>query len=838
MTRTQVAVFTAVMLVAVSTATTALGQQTPAERWPQILDPLQSTADAWYLRDLDANPGSLGMFSGWELDFLHTTAERGRSAALPGMDGQRVLLGGRLGSGRRVGLSLAGRFEHLHAPLIDGGNIWTGGFGTAISFGRLGALGLSWRWLRGDAWDHRSDGSLGLLLRPTRWMSLGASFNHINRPRWAGQVLERTVRTGLAFRPLSNPLLSLGADWEGDLYLKSHHLLGRLRIAPVDGLAFTAGFTAAHEEGDWAFGGAASMSFMPGIRKARVHGGAFFDQNGYGGFQAGFSVRSTEEPTVAASRLTFVELALTGGLPERPRSGLFQSPGTSLLDFRLKLRSLARDRYVAGILLKITNFSGGFTQAQEIARSIADLRAHGKKVYVYLEDARNRAVYIAAHGDHIILNPSTLVRMMGIHLVRRFYEDTLAALGIEVQVVRFDEFKSALDGFVQRESREVVRVAARARMDTMYDQFAGDIAAMRARPVEDVKGWIDAAPMAPRRAKELGIVDAIGGRGDLHKMIRTREGAGVRFARRYPSRSRQDLRWGSNPRVAVILLEGIMVTGASRTIPLIGMRFSGSDSVGAALDRAAADSTIDGILLRIQSPGGLALAAEILNRKVIAAAKRKPLVVSVGSVAASGGYYVAAGAPRIFIMPGSVTGSIGVIYGKPVVSGLLDLLKIGREHTVRGSHADLESLDRRLSDAEIDHMRRELGELYQLFKDRVTKGRKMAPKRVHELAGGRVWMGSKALESGLADQDGGILEALDYLLARIGDKRSYPPELVYLPRSSLLGALLSSVGLASAAGGDAGSIDEIQELLLLIAQPGIWTLDTTGWETELLDINR
>ena len=829
MTRTNFAI-SAVMLAAVSTAATAQVQQTSAERWPQILDPLQSAADAWYLRDLDANPGSLGMFQGWELDFLHSTAARGRSAALPGLDGQRVLLGGRLGAGRSLGLALAGRFEHLHDPLKGGGHLWTGGFGTALSFGRIGALGLSWRWLRGDSWDHRSDGSLGLVVRPTRWMSLGTAIHHLNRPRWAGQVLERSARVGLAFRPLSSPLLSIGGDWEGDLaHGNTRQVLGRVRIAPVDGLAFTAGFTAAREDGDWAFGGAASMSFMPGIRQGRVHGGAFFDQNGYGGFQAGLSLRSTEEPTVAGSRGTFVEVALTGGLPERPASVLFKAPGMSLLDLRLKLRSLARDRYVAGILLKITNFSGGFTQAQEIARSVADLRAHGKKVYVYLEDARNRAVYIAAHGDHIILNPSTVVRMMGIHLVRRFYKDAMAALGIEAQVVRFEEYKSAADGYVQQESREVVRVATRARLDTMYEQFAGDIAAMRARPIEEVKGWIDAAPMGPRRAKELGIVDAIGGRGDLHKLIRTREGARVRFTKRFPTVPRQDLRWGSNPRLAVILLEGFMVTGVSRTIPLIGMRFSGSDTVGAALDQAAADPTIDGILFRIQSPGGLALAAEILNRKVIAAAKLKPLVVSVGSVAASGGYYAAAGAPRIFIMPGSVTGSIGVVYGKPVVSGLLDLLKIRREHTVRGKHADLDSLDRRLSDAELEHMRRELGEIYQLFMDRVAEGRKMTRERVRELARGRVWMGSDALESGLADQDGGILEALEYLLARIRDRRAYPPELVYLPRGTLMGAILRGAGLASAGAGDAASIDEIRELLLLIAQPGIWTLDTTGW---------
>ncbi len=176
---------------------------------------------------------------------------------------------------------------------------------------------------------------------------------------------------------------------------------------------------------------------------------------------------------------------------------MFQPRSPSLLDLRLRLRSIARDRTIAGVLLKITNFSGGFTQAQEISRSIADLRSHGKKVYVYLEDARNRAVYIAAHGDHVILNPATLVRMYGLHLVRRFYKDTMDMLGIGMQVIRFEEYKSAVDGYALRESRQVMRIDEAQRMDALYDIFTGDIAAMRARPVEDVRGWVDLAPLAP-----------------------------------------------------------------------------------------------------------------------------------------------------------------------------------------------------------------------------------------------------------------------------------------------------------------------------------------------------
>lgn len=829
------------LLLCLLDASTAAAQaeRTPAHRWPQLLDPLQSASDAIYLRDLDSNPAALGLFRGWELDFLHTTAAPDRSAALPGMDGQRVLLGGSLGSGKGIGLALAGRFEHLYDPAGDGADIWVGGLGTALSFGRLASLGLSWRWLRGDAWNHREDGSLGLAIRPTRWISLGAAIHHLNRPRWAGQILERTARFGLSFRPLESPMLSFGADWEG--YLddgETRQILARIRVAPVDGLAVTAGFTAAQEGAGWAYGGAASLSIMPGIRLGRIHGGAFFDQRGYGGFQAGLSLRTTEEPTVTTpSRRIFVEVALSSGLPERPREVLFKAPSPSLLDLRLRLRALARDRTVAGVLMKITNFSGGFTQAQEIARSISDLRARGKKVYVYLEDARNRAVYIAAHGDHVIMNPSTLVRMVGLHLVRRFYKDTLDMLGIEAQVIRFEEYKSAADGYVQRESRPVMREVEAARMDAVYDQFAGDIAAMRARPIEEVRGWVDLAPLSPEKARELGVVDAVAGRDELHDLVRAREGKRIRFTYRHPRMPVQDQRWGRNPRIAVILLEGFMVTGGSKTIPLIGMRFSGAETVGAALDSAAADPRIDGILFRVQSPGGLALAAEILNRKVRAAAKRKPLVVSIGSYAASGGYYAAAPAPRIFILPGSITGSIGVVYGKPVISGLLDLLKIRREHSVRGKHADLESLDRRLSDEELAHVREQLGALYELFMERVAEGRKMKPERVRSLAQGRVWLGAEALKNGLADQDGGVLEALEYLLDQVGDRRAHPPELVYLPRTSLLAAILGGVGLAAGPTGEETSLDDVRDLLLLLARPATWMVDGDLWETELLDIN-
>ena len=536
-------------------------------------------------------------------------------------------------------------------------------------------------------------------------------------------------------------------------------------------------------------------------------------------------------------RRFFVEVALTGGLPERPREVLFQPRTPSLLDLRLRLRALARDRTVAGILMKITRFSGDFTQAQELARSIADLRAHGKKVYVYLEDAGNRAIYIAAHGDHVILNPGLLVRMNGIHLVRRFYKDTMEMLGIEAQVIRFEEYKSAADGYVQRESRPIVREVQAARMDAIYHQFTGDIAAMRARTEEEVRGWVDMAPMSPQTARDLGIVDAIAGREELHDLVRDREGARIRFTKKFPAMPRQDLRWGRRPRVAVIVLDGFMITGTSRTIPLVGMRFSGSDTVGAALDQAGADPRIDGILFRIQSPGGVALAAEILNRKVRAAAEKKPLVVSVGSYAASGGYYAAAPAPRIFILPGSITGSIGVVYGKPIVSGLLDLLKIRREHSTRGRHADLESLDRRLSDDEMAHVREQLGALYELFMNRVAEGRKMKPEQVRQLAKGRVWLGSEAVENGLADQEGGILEALEYLSEHIDTGHAWPPELTYLPGTSLMGALLGGMGLAAGPAGSEMSLDDVRDLLIFLARPATWMVDGDLWETELLDIN-
>ena len=826
-------------MLMISGGAVAQTERAPADRWPQILDPLQSAADAWYLRDVDANPGSLGLFRGWELDFLHTTAARGRSPALPGLEGQRLLLGGSFGSGKGLGLSLSGRFEHLLDPSSGGGNIWVGGLGTALSFGRVVSLGLTWRWLEGEAWRGEEDGSLGLALRPTRWLSLGAAINHLNRPRWAGHLLERTARVGVAFRPLSSPVLSLGADWEGFLDDgDTRQVMAKVRVLPVDGLAISAGFTAAQEGTDWAYGGAASISFMPGIRTGRIHGGAFFDDRGYGGFQAGFSLRTTEEPTFTTpKRRIFVDVALTSGLPEKPRGGLFQPKSSSLLGLRLRLRSIARDRTVAGVLFKITNFSGGFTQAQELSRSISDLRSHGKKVYVYLEDARNRAVYIAAHGDHVILNPATLVRMYGLHLVRSFYRDTLDMLGIKMQVIRFEEYKSAVDGFALSESREVARQDDAERMDSLYDQFTGDIASMRARPVEEVHGWVDLAPLAPSKARELGIVDTVAGREEIYDLIRTREGKRIRFTKRFPSKPVQDLRWGRNPRIAVILLEGFMVAGVSKTIPLLGMRFSGADTIGAALDQAAADPSIDGILFRVQSPGGVALAAEILNRKVLAASKKKPLVVSIGAVAASGGYYAAAPASRIFILPGSITGSIGVVFGKPVISGLLDLLRVNREHSVRGAHADLESLDRTLSDEELAHVGEQLGALYSLFMDRVAEGRGMKPERVRELAKGRIWLGAEALENGLADQDGGILEALDYLLGQIGADHPYPPDLVYLPKTSFVGRLMGGIGLASAAQDAATGLEDVRDLLILLARPAAWMVDGDLWTTELLDIN-
>lgn len=514
----------------------------------------------------------------------------------------------------------------------------------------------------------------------------------------------------------------------------------------------------------------------------------------------------------------FVWIPVSGALPEfePSRRGLLRrrlDPRTlapSLESIRARLDRILADGRVRGVILRVENLDAGWATLEELRAELQRFRAEGKRVSTYLVDPDTRSYYLASAADEIFASPLSTLNVVGLRARVNFLKDALGRLGIETEVLAVSPYKSAADPIARsdftRESREQVE----RLLDRRFDEVVDAISAGRDMPAEQVRALIDGAPYPAAEATEKKLLDGAlyedeltGRLSEGEKPAKLAEWKAASKALRVPYRRR--------PRkvVGLVGVEGAVVRGKSRKLPvplpLVGRDQAGSDSVVAALRVAEKSKRVGAVLLHVDSPGGDALASDLIWREVERIRAKKPVVVLMGNAAASGGYYVSAAASRIIARKNTVTGSIGVILARPVAAGLLERLKVNPVVVERGLHANLLDLRRRPTPDELNVLRDQLRNFYDEFKDRVVSGRGLQPDALEEIAGGRVWTGVEALQLGLVDETGGFRAALDKarelagisdeahgVLARIsppGGARPAPGEPVQETVDAVLGAL-------------------------------------------------
>ena len=308
-----------------------------------------------------------------------------------------------------------------------------------------------------------------------------------------------------------------------------------------------------------------------------------------------------------------------------------------------------------------------------------------------------------------------------------------------------------------------------ALLDDVFARFVADVAAARRLPPERVRALVDEALLSADEAKRAGLVDEVIWPDEVEGWARARAGRGARLAGPYrPEPERAAQRWGRPAVVEIVRVEGTIVSGKSRSSPAGGEALAGAETLVEQIRRAAEDRQVKAIVLRVDSPGGDGLASDLVWREVVRARRRKPVVASMGDVAASGGYLVAVGADAILAEPSTLTGSIGVFALKPDLSGLLAKLQIAREAYPRGENAQLASIAKPWSASERRAVERQIDVFYGLFVDRVAEGRGLAREQVEPLAGGRVWTGRQALDRHLVDALGSLKDAVALARARAG----------------------------------------------------------------------
>ena len=452
------------------------------------------------------------------------------------------------------------------------------------------------------------------------------------------------------------------------------------------------------------------------------------------------------------------------------------------------LHEAADDRRVVGLIAKV----GGtlpWAVMQELRLAVRAFAKSGKPTLAWSESfgegTSDTAAYVLASGfDEIWLQPGGGIGLLGVGIEATFVRGALDKLGIEPQVEQRHEYKNAADRITRTDFTEAHRVSLDRIAASIFDDGVAAIAAGRGIDPATVRQLADTGPRTATEALAVGLVDALGYRDQAYAAIRARVGeAELLFADRWSPRRRLRLPARQKRHVALVEIRGGIASGRSRRTPM--GRQVGSDSVGFALRAAATDDQVAAVVLRIDSPGGSAVASDTIWREVCRVREAgKPVVVSMGAAAASGGYYIAAPADVIVALPSTITGSIGVFGGKFVTRALLEKIGLTTGSVAHGARSLMFSTHRGFTDDERARLAASVDAIYDDFVAKVAQGRGRPVDEIERIARGRVWTGSDAVGIGLVDELGGLRDAV-----RIARSRSGLPGDAPVRRAGHLGLL-------------------------------------------------
>ena len=503
---------------------------------------------------------------------------------------------------------------------------------------------------------------------------------------------------------------------------------------------------------------------------------------------AGFGTAlSAPYRAVRARRLlkegSLVVLTLDGAVVEvadrRPWWRRRPSRATSLVRVRELVRLVAADPKVKGLVVEIRSLHAGAAVATSLRQALLRLKESGKPLFAYLPmGAGSREMLVASAADRVVLGPASSVAPLGVAVETRYFRRALDRIGVLPEIFARGEFKTAGESLARDSMSAEQREQLGAVLDVLEGELVNALGEGRRRSPEEVRALVDGGPYRAPDAVARKLADAIGYDDDLAHLFA--DGGGDR-AKLVSDKSYLAVRRSSPRRagIGVVKLRGPIVSRA----PLAIGRMAESEQVIASLRAAREARRVRGVVILIDSPGGSVLASDRIYHEVVRLAERKPVVAYFANVAASGGYYVAAGAHAIIAQPTTITGSIGVVAAHLVLSPLLGKLGIVTELVKRGARADMLSPSRPLDEGEREAMSLEIEGYYNDFVDIVARGRSRPAEDIEKLARGRVYSGAEAYRVGLVDRLGDFETALDVVRERIGATEPLAPVVIKPPRT-------------------------------------------------------
>lgn len=498
---------------------------------------------------------------------------------------------------------------------------------------------------------------------------------------------------------------------------------------------------------------------------------------------AGLVVALTWGPRIPPNSVLMLEIS--GEIPEEGADSfldrLVAGERKTVLDIDRMLRRASRDPRLAGVLVRIGPLEEGWGKIQELRDAFAAVEASGKPVVASLEFAGTKEYYLATGAGRIAMVPSGVLLLNGLAVQLPFAKGALDRARIRADLEHVGEYKDAGDVFTRERPSTAQLEAMNDLLDSLYGQLIAGIAASRKLTQEKTRETVDRGILSAAQALEAGLVDELAYADQVREGFKKKAAGVVRELDETTYLDSVRRSRGDGARIALIYATGTIVPGRSSRSQYAG-RLMGSDTVAHALAEARRDDGIRAIVLRVDSPGGSGVASDVIWRETQLARKKKPLVVSMSDLAASGGYWISMGADAIVAEPATLTASIGVVGGKFDLGGLYEWVGLHWEILQRGRHADLFTDAHGFTEEQREIVRASMEGFYREFVSRVGEGRKMKREDVERAARGRVWTGQQARDLGLVDRLGGLDVALDLVREKAGIPESRPLSLEVFPR--------------------------------------------------------
>jgi protease-4 len=661
----------------------------------------------------------------------------------------------------------------------------------AFAFGdRAGSFGLGYGWTTGDesAYNRGSVVSVGTLIRPVRHLSLGLSGMFAT----SGSAKEGLFDIGI--RPLGNEIVTLFGDYapqDGQTFKEAPWSTGVV-LEALPGVRLTGRYFSTHA---FTVGLSFSLGRMGLTGQARSDKDREYSYSTYG-IRLGALDRNVFR-AYGQRNNKYLHMSLTG--PVRYQRFRMFDKSNTFIGLLTAVKAAKEDDTVAGIAINMSGMQMNWELAWELREALKDFQASGKKVVVFLDEAGTDRYHLASVADKVVLDPTGDLSLMGFRLGRFYLKGTLEKLGIGFDEWRFFKYKSAYEIFSRDSMSEGDVEQLQALADDFYHLARTDICEGRGISHDEFDRLVNEKYwFMPKEAMEAGLVDTLGRWETVKDMIKDMEGESKKIVgagRLAKNELPKDDYWGEKPKIALIYGLGVcaMDTGIK------------ARQLERVFDKVAGDKSIKAVVFRVDSPGGSATASDVVAEAIQRCKKKKPVIVSQGWVAGSGGYWISMYGDTIVAGPNSITGSIGVIGGWIYNKGLKEKLGMSTDLVKVGEHADLgygitlpflgRVPDRNVTEEERAKIEHAITTFYYEFVEKVAAGRGMEEAMVDSIGQGRVWSGTDGLDNGLVDVLGGLETAIMIAKDRAGIPRDQEVNIVEMPKAPLFNPQMFSLSL-------------------------------------------